>query len=269
MPKVNINGIDIDYKIEGNGKPLVMIMGIAATRRAWLFQTSVFKKHFRVITFDNRGCGKSDKPSEPYSIRNMADDTAGLMDFLGIDKAHILGASMGGMIAQELAINYPEKINKLILCCTMAKRTGPGGISAEPAKKLGYKDDYSYNDLLSVSVKNIMLNMAELAFNKKINRIFILPVMKLWVRKQDTSGISNQLKAIWEHDTADRLKLVKVPTLLMTGSDDRIIDCQSSEFLLNQIPHSQLVKYDGGSHAFFVEMRKRFNKKVIEFLKNG
>jgi pimeloyl-ACP methyl ester carboxylesterase len=268
LPKASINGININYKIEGNGEPLVMIMGIASTRRAWLFQTPVFKKHFRVITFDNRGCGESDKPSEPYSIRSMADDTAGLMDFLGIEKAHILGASMGGMIAQEMAINYPGKINRLILCCTMAKRTGPGGISDEPAKKLGYNIDYSYNDLLSISIRNIMITLSELAFNRKINRIIIVPIMKLWIRKQDISGISNQLKAIWEHDTADRLKLIKAQTLLMTGTDDKIINQLSSELLLKQIEDSNLVKYDGGSHAFFVEMRKRFNNEVINFLQN-
>ncbi len=204
MPKANINGINISYKIEGEGEPLVMIMGIASTKRAWLFQTPVFKKYFRVITFDNRGCGESDKSSEAYSIRDMADDTAGLMDSLGIDKAHILGASMGGMVAQELAINHPEKVKKLILCCTMAKRTGPGGISGQPAKKLGYEGNYSYEDLLSVNIRKVMLALTELSFNRRINQIFMLPVMKLWVRNQETFGISNQLKAIWEHDTADR-----------------------------------------------------------------
>ena len=86
-----------------------MIMGIASTKSAWLLQTPFLRKHFRVITFDNRGCGKSGNPSEPYSIRDMADDTAGLMDFLGIDKAHVLGVSMGGMIAQELAIKPSGK----------------------------------------------------------------------------------------------------------------------------------------------------------------
>ena len=104
MPKVIINGINISYKVEGVGEPLVMIMGIASTQRAWLLQTLAFKKHFKVITFDNRGCGESEKPHEPYSIRTLADDTAGLISHMGIDKAHVLGVSMGGMIAQELAI---------------------------------------------------------------------------------------------------------------------------------------------------------------------
>jgi pimeloyl-ACP methyl ester carboxylesterase len=198
----------------------------------------------------------------------MADDTAGLINFLGIDKAHVLGVSMGGMIAQELAINNPEKINRLILCCTSAKVAVTGGISDQPAKKLGYKGNYSYDELLSIPVRNILLALSELGFNKNINRLFMVPVMQLWIMKQDVSGVSNQLKAIWEHDSIERLKLIKASTLLMTGTDDKIIDPLSSEILLKQIPGSRLVKYDGGSHAFFVEMRKRFNNEVIKFLKN-
>ena len=268
MPITKVNGININYKTEGSGEPLVMIMGIASTKSAWLFQTPAFKKQFKVITFDNRGCGGSDKPSEPYSIRDMADDVAGLMDYLKIDKAHVLGVSMGGMIAQELAINHPDKINKLILCCTFARRDGIGGISAQLANKFAYEVDYSYDDLLNIPIRNILLELQELAFNKKINSLFIVPLIKLWIRNQDVSGITNQLKAIWEHDSVDRLKYIKASTLLMTGTDDKIIDPLSSELLLKQIPDSNLVKCEGGSHTFIVEMRKRFNSEVIHFLKD-
>jgi pimeloyl-ACP methyl ester carboxylesterase len=269
MPKAVINGISISYKIEGNGEPLIMIMGIASTKKAWLFQTLAFKKYYKVITLDNRGCGESDKPSSPYSIKTMADDIAGLMVYLGIEKAHVLGASMGGMIAQELAINYPEKVNKLILCCTMAKRTNPGGLSAELPKKLGYMADYNYSDVLSLPEKRIILALSELAFNRKINRLILLPIMKLFIKKLDFTGLKNQIFAIWEHDTLERLKYIKASTLVITGSGDRIINPRSSDVLAERIPHSRLVKYEGGSHAFFVEMRKRFNSEIIAFLNNN
>jgi pimeloyl-ACP methyl ester carboxylesterase len=269
MPKAEVNGINISYKIEGNGEPLIMIMGIASTKKSWLFQTLAFKKYFKVITFDNRGCGESDKPDGAYSIKTMADDTAGLMAYLGIERAHVLGVSMGGMIAQELAINYPEKVNKLILGCTMAKRTEPGGFSTELPKKLGYTGDYSYSDAMNLPVKIIVIALAELAFNIKMNNLFLLPVMKLLMRKHDISGVKNQVAAIWEHDTMQRLKDIKASTLVIAGSDDRVINSQSSDVIAEQIPDSKLVKYEGGSHAFFVEMRKRFNREVIAFLKNG
>jgi pimeloyl-ACP methyl ester carboxylesterase len=269
MPKALVNGININYRIEGSGEPLVMIMGVASNLKAWYFQTRVLKKQFQLITFDNRGCGESDKITEPYSIRTMADDTAGLMNHLGIEKAHVLGISMGGMIAQELAINYPEKVNKLILGCTCAKRSDPAGISKELPKILGYDGNYSYADLQNIPVENIVIAMAKLAFNKRINRLFLSIGIKLAVKRMNFSGISNQIYAIWKHDTIERLKLIKASTLVITGNADRIINPQSSLVIAKRVPKSKLVKYDGGSHAFFVEMRKRFNNEVIAFLKNG
>jgi len=95
MPIANINGINMNYKVQGQGKPLIMIMGAGSNQSGWRFQTGLFKKYFRTITFDNRGVGKSDKPAGPYTMRMMADDTIGLMDHLKIERAHVLGGSMG------------------------------------------------------------------------------------------------------------------------------------------------------------------------------
>src|SRR4030042_6341962 len=120
MPIATANGIQINYKVEGQGDPLVMIMGLGSPRGGWSSQAPFFKKYFQVVIFDNRGVGKSEKPEGPYSTRMMADDAIKLMDHLGIKKARVLGASMGGMIAQELAINYPERVSKLVLACTFA-----------------------------------------------------------------------------------------------------------------------------------------------------
>ena len=105
MPFARVNGVNIHYKVYGRGEPLVMIMGLGGPASGWIFQIRTFRKHYQVDIFANRGEGKSSKPTEPYTIRTMADDTIGLMDHLGIDKAHVMGTSLGGMIAQELAIN--------------------------------------------------------------------------------------------------------------------------------------------------------------------
>jgi pimeloyl-ACP methyl ester carboxylesterase len=96
MPMANANGININYRVEGQGEPLIMINGMNEVQSNWRFQTGLFKKYFRTITFDNRGAGKSDKPAGSYTIKMMADDTIGLMDHLNIEKAHVLGVSMGG-----------------------------------------------------------------------------------------------------------------------------------------------------------------------------
>lgn len=118
MPKVNVNGINIYYEIHGSGYPLILIRGLSSNADHWYCQVPAFSPHFSVITFDNRGIARSDIPDSPFTISTMADDTLGLMDLLKIPKAHFLGISMGGMIAQEIAVKYGQRVNGLILACT-------------------------------------------------------------------------------------------------------------------------------------------------------
>jgi len=118
MPQADVNGIKVYYEIHGKGDPLVLIMGLRRNAEWWYCQIPALSEHFKVIAFDNRGAGRSEKPRMDYSIRLFADDTAGLLEALKIKSAHVLGISMGGYIAQELAINYPDKVRCLILGCT-------------------------------------------------------------------------------------------------------------------------------------------------------
>src|SRR5919204_2765547 len=121
MPKVLVNGINLHYIEAGRGDPLLLIMGFGGDHLAWAFQTPVFAQSHRVIAFDNRGVGQSDVPDVPYTTRMMADDAAGLLDALGIERAHVIGVSIGGMIAQELALNHPRRVRSLQLHCTYAR----------------------------------------------------------------------------------------------------------------------------------------------------
>ncbi len=125
MPKIKANGIDLYYEIHGRGDPLVLIMGLRRNAEWWYCQIPTLAKHFQVLVFDNRGAGRSDQPEMDYSISLFADDTAALMKSLGLASAHVLGISMGGYIAQELAIDYPEMVQGLVLGCT-----GSGGSRA-------------------------------------------------------------------------------------------------------------------------------------------
>ena len=135
MPHLNANGIRIYYEIHGKGDPLVLIMGLRRNVEWWYCQIPLLSKHFKVIAFDNRGAGRSDKPKMDYSIRLFADDTAALMEALKIKKANVLSISMGGYIAQELAINYPDKIRSLILGCTSCGGERAVVMSQERKKK--------------------------------------------------------------------------------------------------------------------------------------
>ena len=118
---VESNGQKLYYEIHGEGEPLLLIMGLGGDATGWMLQIPALSKHFKVVAFDNRDVGRSSLAKGSYSIADMAEDTAGLMDALGIKKAHILGGSMGGAIAQELVLRHPDKVRKLILACTMGQ----------------------------------------------------------------------------------------------------------------------------------------------------
>ena len=118
MPHLQSNGVSLYYEEHGSGEPLLLIMGFTVSSIGWHWNIPAFAQSFRTIAFDNRGVGQSDKPDEPYSMAMFADDTAGLLDGLGIEQAHIFGISMGGMIAQEFALRHPGRVTSLTLGCT-------------------------------------------------------------------------------------------------------------------------------------------------------
>jgi pimeloyl-ACP methyl ester carboxylesterase len=118
MPHITANGVNLYYEEHGDGEPLILIMGFTVSAVGWYWNVPAFARDFRTIVFDNRGVGRSDKPDAPYSMQMFADDTAGVLDGLGIEQAHVFGISMGGMIAQEFALRYPDRVKTLILGCT-------------------------------------------------------------------------------------------------------------------------------------------------------
>ncbi len=259
MPLAKLNGININYQVEGQGEPLVMIMGFTAGRIGLMSQIRFFRKYYRVITFDNRGVGKSDKPPGPYSTRMMADDTVKLMDLLGIEKAHILGISMGGMIAQELAINYPQRVMKLVLACTYARQDETSGDTPEQAK------------FLQLTPEKKVGAMVGLAFNKPLYRFIFGLLARVQTRFTGASGgvgVSGQNEACLKHNTLERLSSITAPTLVIVGTGDRIIKPVSSEVIAGKIPNAKLVKVEGGSHYFSFEMKNVFNREVLNFLKS-
>ena len=261
MPTAKVNGININYRVVGQGEPLVMIMGFAADQSGWMFQVPAFKKYYQVITFDNRGVGKSDKPQGPYTPKIMAEDTVQLMDHLNIKRAHILGISMGGVIAQEIAINYPERVMKLILGCTWScddDGANGGTPLCMEAKKLPIRQFAAY--------------VTDAATDKPFFRWFLLPTLKLrfkLMKEPEAAGLIGQHECITGYNSLDRLPLIKSTTLVITGTDDRVIKSTSSETIAKNILNARLVKIDKGSHLVNGEMSSVYNKEVLSFLRAG
>jgi len=272
MPIVTIKDVDINYHMFGKGKPLVLIAGLGIDNVCWIRQIPAFKKFFKVIVFDNRGIGKSTGSTGQYNIKMMADDVEGLLEHLGIHQSHVLGSSMGGMIAQEFAINYPEMVDKLILCSTFAKpqhmvESITGGI----------------RDLLEGKVENIFeVNPHRIVFERLFN--FFLQqlfteeflrknrqtVEETWQKYLSTGTyvetFLKQVGAVHRHDTLNRLKRIKAETLVLTGTEDKLIPPECSDVLAKKIPKSTLRKIGDVGHGFHFEMPDTFNKIVLDFL---
>jgi 3-oxoadipate enol-lactonase len=254
MPIARVNGINLNYKVEGKGESLLMIGGFNSERVTWIFQTRLFKKYFKVITFENRGSGKSSKPRNGYSIDTMMLDSIGLMDHLGIQKAHILGVSMGGLIAQELAIKHPERIIKLVLSTSYCRIDGSNGPTPEMLK------------FTQLPVRQMLDSMAEMMLNRSQFRMLLLPIAKVKNRLADISSIQGKLEAAYSHNTSKRLGFIRSATLVIAGDSDRLIKPESSDEISKLIPGSKLVKIPRGSHMYFLEMSRQFNKEVLAFL---
>lgn len=266
MATAFINGINIEFEINGQGESLILLMGLGGESRSLYRQVREFKKKFQVVSLDNRGAGKSDTPDESYTIKTMADDTVCLMDFLEIDRTHILGVSMGGMIAQEIAIRFPERVNKLVLASTY-----PGGedmkeITVNMRNALGLEEDFSKDDAWDVDIEKFMSHVASLSFNKREYQMVFNAMSAGYVQKAGVDGFAGQLEAASSCDTHTRLHEIQSPTLVLTGTGDRVVPMRSSEMIAGKIPYASLEKIEGGSHAMYLEMSKAFNDKVLKFL---
>ena len=264
MPQQNVNGIQIYYEIHGSGEPLLLIMGIRRNIEWWYKQLLDLSAHYQVIVFDNRGSGRTDKPAGEYSIEQFADDTAGLMHRLGIKHAHVLGYSMGGYIAQELAINYPHMVDSLILVST-----GTGGaravtMSAERAEK--------FADIQGLTPEEILQKNMDIFFSDRFIRNHPDEVRRFselsmrWY--QPAEAFVQQFNACQKHDTVSRLHTVKVPTLILSGDDDPLIPPQNSMILKELLPHAELKMFSNLRHCFFIEDHEKFNKIVLTFLQS-
>jgi pimeloyl-ACP methyl ester carboxylesterase len=254
MPKIKVNDINVYYEVHGQGFPLVMIMGLGANIDWWDPRlVHGLSKKFKLILFDNRGAGRTDISDKQYTIKLFADDTASLMDALGIPRANVLGLSMGGMIAQELALNYPEKVEKLVLCSTFCG--GAKAVQPSPEVLRVLTADRS-----AMSPEEIVRSMIPLIFTKDFvenNPEFVeLSVQQMLKAPISNEAFLRQLNAITEFDTYDRLSQIKAPTLVLHGKRDILVPPENGEILAKAIPNAKLVYFRNSAHGLAEEIDK-------------
>jgi 3-oxoadipate enol-lactonase len=261
MPRQRVGNIEIYYEIHGDGpQTLVMIRGLGSNLTAWYEQTPEFARHFRTVVFDNRGAGRTDKPDAPYSIRQMADDTAALMETLGIRRAALLGISMGGMIAQEFTLAHHERLSCLILGCT--NFGGNGIVQADAnivaAVVAGEKANAEQRKLQNQAAfcdETIANRPDVIDKHNRVRMQYLIPPF----------AFMRQIGAIQQFDTSARLGEIRVPTLVLAGSGDRLVPPANSRLLAQRIAGAALKELPGG-HMFMIEYPREFNSAVIEFV---
>ena len=258
-----VNGQRLYYRVQGKGKPLVLIAGLGGDTTEWMYQLPVFRKHFEVVVFDNRDVGRSSLAEGPYSITDMAEDTAGLLDTLGIEKAHILGFSMGSMIAQELAMRHPQKVDKLVLLCAAARAKNTFIVRTLELWKWIRQND-SDNEFFPI--ESIKLGMTPDYFKDLKKAESTLSLLRKPKFPMKTEAFERQADAVSGFDVLKKLNGVNKPTLVLTGDWDIITPVWVGKELAEAISGAEFKILEGGGHGCLWEIADKVNRAVLEFL---
>jgi pimeloyl-ACP methyl ester carboxylesterase len=261
-----VNGFRLHYETAGAGAPVLLISGLGAPAVGWALQVKALAPHFTVVTFDNRGAGESDVPPDPvYTTAQLADDAAGLLRHLKIDRAHVIGASMGGTIAQELAFRHPRVVRSLVLACTWTLADarflhtieGWAALAGRVPVEERFRHvlyPWVYSPKFFETKQNV-----ETAFQRAL----------AYPHQSKPEGIARQARGIpaWNGTRTTRLGDIKVPTLVLAGKDDILTPPSFAKALAKGVKKSRLAVLPGG-HGFFLEEADAFNRTVLRFLKS-
>lgn len=264
MAKVNIeNGISLYYEEEGRGEAVALVQGLDRDHTGMRFQRKELAKHFRVISYDARGTGLSDTPPGPYTCLQMADDLAYLLRALGIAKAYVIGASMGGAIAQEFAIKYPQMADRLVLLCTFMKADA---FVQQLAKFWMQAVEKTGHVLLCEGILP-WLYTREFFENQQL----ALDWARKLIREQEPlysiRGFQWKAQAALAADMTDRIHLIKAPTLVVAGELDLVVPPALCQKLADAIKGARFTIINGGGHALFDEKPFVLNEVLLDFLK--
>jgi pimeloyl-ACP methyl ester carboxylesterase len=254
---IHVNGIDLYYEERGSGPPLLIIPALGGTG----YTLSGLEPHFRTITFDNRGAGRSSAPPGPYTMRQLADDATALLDHLDVERAHVFGFSLGGMIAQELAIAYPERVDHLVINGAYAR---PNLAVVDPWLTMW---DQAYAKQIDPQAFTVWLlgQLLTPAFMTQVDLV-TAAIATPDPYPATAQGISGQTAAIRTHDTRDRLGQISAPTLVLVGAQDILTPVTYSEELAHGIPNATLSVLDPGGHSVVFEYQDAANAALLDFL---
>lgn len=263
MPHAQVGDIRMNYSVRGEGDPLLLISGYGSNSAGWRPEfIQGLARSFQVITFDNRGTGETDQPDEPYSIAGMADDAVGLLDILGIERAHVVGISMGGMIAQELALRHPARVAGLVLGCTLCGEPYSVSASEEIVELLTIPPDLDRREAVRrgwpAGFTDQFIAENEALLWQQAERSLVNPT-PLYARDR-------QYEAIQAWSSGDRLGEIRIPTLVITGDLDRLVPPENSRVIQERIAGSRLEIVEGAAHSFPTSHPAEAERLITTFL---
>jgi pimeloyl-ACP methyl ester carboxylesterase len=261
-----INKIRMHFEVAGQGAPVLLINGLSAPSQNFALQVKALAPHFQVVTFDNRGVGESDLPPEPvYTTGQMADDAAAILRHLRIRRAHVLGTSMGGTIAMELALRHPRLVRSLVLACTWVEGDARFLHTVESWMSLAYRVpvEERYRHVLFPWLYSPEFFTKKESVETAFQRALAYP------HQTKAEAIERQARGIfaWNGTRAKRLGAIRVPALVLVGKDDILTPPAFSKEVARRLPRARLVVLRGG-HGFFLEHAEVVNRAVIRFLKS-
>lgn len=256
------DGTRLHYEVLGrsNATPVLMIQGLGADKHGWNMQRIPLALHYRVIALDNRGAGRSDKPFGHYSLEQMAADAIAVLDAVGVEKAHIVGASMGGAISQIIGLKYPERVLSLTLACTACRN--------HPWRRellAGWATTATERGVGVMTKEAARWVIGPRSFRRIVPAFGWLGPLAMG---RTSHAFVSQVRAILDVDdtVADQLGEVTAPTLVLVGNQDILTPRGDSEEIAERMPNAELVVISGAAHGFMVEHASTFNKVLLEFL---
>ncbi len=251
--------IRLAYDVRGTGVPVLLIQGLGYGRGGWGPLPALLAADHMVVTFDNRGFGDSEKPAGPYTTPLLAADALAVLDAAGLERAHVVGASLGGMVAQELALAHPQRVDKLVLVCTT-----PGGAGAfpMPERTVALFAQAQTLDPLDALRRFVVNSLSSRARKQLVEDVFAYRV----AHPPDADGWQAQLAAGTSHDALARIGNLRMPTLVVHGTEDHVVDHRNALLLAERIPGARLELVEGAGHLLFWEDAERIGSLVTEFL---
>jgi 3-oxoadipate enol-lactonase len=263
MPITEANGQRLYYEVHGEGEPLLCVMGLGADHLAFALQVKEFSKHFKTIVFDNRDVGQSSQSEGAYEITDMAGDAICLADELGLERFHLLGVSLGGTIAQEMALGWGDRIRTLTVCVSWC-RSGAWGrkrgrLWGEAVKRTPFEEHID-NLMLLCFTQELFENTEEVTFLRSAIVGNPFP--------QSAEAFARQAEAGGRHDAAERLPSLDLPVHVIGAEHDILVPVWKSREIAELVPNAKLTILEGAAHGANVEHAGEFNAAVLEFLRS-